>query len=108
MHHTTLRDTLFAVEDQTKRILDVLGTPSSSELDWITNTNAKLFVENHKVPGQKWCDLLPKAHPDALDLLSKLLQFDPKKRMSAEEALKHPFLSPCRDAKTEVCRLHMS
>jgi len=29
----------------------------------------------------------------AVDLLSKLLEFDPSKRLSAEEALQHPFMN---------------
>jgi mitogen-activated protein kinase 7 len=34
--------------------------------------------------------LYPKANPTALDLLQKLLTFDPAKRVGCEEALKHP------------------
>lgn len=34
--------------------------------------------------------LYPKANPTALDLLQKLLTFDPAKRIGCEEALKHP------------------
>lgn len=31
--------------------------------------------------------------PSALDLLKRLLAFDPNERITAEEALKHPYLS---------------
>lgn len=34
--------------------------------------------------------LFPQANPQALDLLGKLLAFDPSKRISCEEALQHP------------------
>ena len=38
-------------------------------------------------------DLLPGVAPDALSLLQNLLQFNPDKRMTAEEALTHPYLA---------------
>ena len=34
-----------------------------------------------------------------IDLLSKMLIFDYTKRITAEEALKHPFLNQCNDEK---------
>lgn len=38
-------------------------------------------------------DLFPDAPHDALDMLQSLLQFNPDKRMTAEEALSHPYLA---------------
>ena len=37
-------------------------------------------------------DCLPGASEDCLDLLNKLLQFNPDKRLSAIQALKHPYV----------------
>jgi mitogen-activated protein kinase 15 len=37
--------------------------------------------------------LLPGAPPDGIDLLRKLLVFDPRRRLSAEEALAHPYVA---------------
>lgn len=37
-------------------------------------------------------ELFPNADPLALDLLGKILEFDPAKRINAEEALKHQYL----------------
>ena len=31
-------------------------------------------------------------NPDAIDLLTKLLAFNPKKRITVEEALAHPYM----------------
>jgi serine/threonine protein kinase len=48
--------------------------------------------------------LYPRANPLALDALSKMLCFDPARRMSCEEALEHPFLKTWRDPSDEpIC-----
>jgi serine/threonine protein kinase len=52
--------------------------------------------------GKDFSVLFPKACPDALDLLKKLLTFDPSKRITLDETLKHPFLSGYHNEKDEV------
>jgi len=41
-------------------------------------------------------------NPLAIDLLSKLLCFDPNKRLTAEEALRHPYLKELHCPSDEV------
>lgn len=38
-------------------------------------------------------EMIPNAPPDGIDLLKRLLQFNPDKRLTAEEALKHPYVA---------------
>lgn len=38
-------------------------------------------------------DLLSGAPPDAIDLLEKLMVFNPDKRLTAEQALRHPYVA---------------
>jgi mitogen-activated protein kinase 7 len=52
-----------------------------------------------KIPFQ---NLYPRASPLAIDLLTKLLAFDPSKRITVEEALAHPYLSAYHDEEDEV------
>ena len=46
----------------------------------------------------------PNAPPECIDLLSKMLQIHPKKRITVEEALKHPFMAQLHTEEDEpVC-----
>ncbi len=45
---------------------------------------------------------LPEGIVEALDLLKKMLAFFPEDRISAEQALKHPFFASIRDVASEV------
>jgi serine/threonine protein kinase len=38
-------------------------------------------------------EMIPSAPKDAIDLISKLLTYDPNQRLSAKEVLDHPFIS---------------
>jgi len=48
--------------------------------------------------------MFPHANPLALDLLAKMLNFDPAKRITCEQALEHPYLAVWHDPTDEpVC-----
>lgn len=54
-----------------------------------------------KIPFQT---LFRQANPDALDILDRMLAFDPSQRISVEEALEHRYLQIWHDASDEpVC-----
>ena len=40
-----------------------------------------------------WTTLFPDADPLALDLIDKMLVFNPQERITVAEALKHPYLA---------------
>ena len=59
--------------------------------------NSKIFTnDDHNNFKKNFTSILP---PEGIDLLLKMLSFDPETRISAEEALKHPFLKDlhCED-----------
>ncbi len=45
--------------------------------------------------------MFPKTNDLALDLLEKLLAFNPAKRITVEDALRHPYLEPYHDPDDE-------
>lgn len=45
--------------------------------------------------------LFPNASPLAIDLLDRCLTFNPKKRITCEEALRHPYLASYHDPEDE-------
>lgn len=89
---------------QLRLIFDKLGAPSQQELRLIENEQAAKFVAGlrpkHKEPtgAVAYASLFPTAPPTLIDLLCSLLRFDPSKRLTAEEALKHPYLEAYHEA----------
>ncbi|KAG1889639.1 CMGC MAPK protein kinase [Suillus fuscotomentosus] len=51
--------------------------------------------------GRKFQSLFPKATPEAIDFLQRTLTFDPKKRLTVDEALNHPYLAAYHDPEDE-------
>jgi len=52
-------------------------------------------------PRQPWSRLYPNADPRALDLLDKMLAFNPNNRISVEDALAHPYFNSLHDPTDE-------
>jgi len=99
---------------QLRIIQDVVGKPSEEELGFITSDKAKRFMEKQRVKEKvPWDKVYPKyvtVQPgppvcdEAFDLLDKMLQFDPRKRLSVEDALRHPYLKTLHHEDDEpVC-----
>ncbi|KRX09132.1 Protein kinase-like domain [Pseudocohnilembus persalinus] len=77
-----------------KLIFENLGTPSEQEISQIPKKKYRDLVRQFLPKQPKpWQRLFPRASPEAIDLLSKLLCFDSKKRLTAAQALEHPYLT---------------
>lgn len=88
--------------DQLNQILHVLGTPDELTLSRIGSMRAQEYVRNlpRKSPMQLQA-IFPHASPLAIDLLRKLLAFDPANRIDVTSALAHPYLQIWHDPNEE-------
>ena len=75
--------------DQLGKIFAALGTPKPSQ--WPDMPYLPDYVEYQYVAAPPLRTLLPMASDDALDLLSKMLTYDPKARITAQQALEHRY-----------------
>ncbi|CAL1699346.1 unnamed protein product [Somion occarium] len=92
--------------------------PSGTETGFMTEYVATRWVHSRRdafgrsrdyiraLPFRKkkpFATLFPNANPLAVDFLTKSLTFDPKKRITVEEALAHPYLEAYHDPDDEPC-----
>lgn len=76
--------------DQLGKIFAAFGTPTSSQ--WSDMAYLPDYVEYQYVPAPPLRSLFPMASDDALDLLGKMFTYDPKSRISVQQALEHRYL----------------
>jgi serine/threonine protein kinase len=87
--------------DQLVEIIKVLGTPTREEIKCM-NPNYTEF-KFPQIKAHPWHKVYSKRiPPEAVDLVSRLLQYSPHLRSSALDALMHPFFDELRDPNTRL------
>lgn len=92
MGELLLRVPLFAGQTDIQQITmmcQLLGTPN--EKDWPGHKTLPTYMPLEQLPGNPLKQVFPAASPDSIDMLQKLLQYDPVKRISAGDALHHNY-----------------
>lgn len=95
--------------DQINKIIAVIGTPGEEALNEIPNERSREFLES--LPRQApvpFHEIYPQRSSICLDLLKKLLEFSPLCRLTADQALEHPYFAEYHDPEDEVCFLFIS
>uniref|UniRef100_A0A0K0EPE0 Stress-activated protein kinase JNK n=1 Tax=Strongyloides stercoralis TaxID=6248 RepID=A0A0K0EPE0_STRER len=96
--------------DQWTKIVAQLGTPDDSFIDKLQSSVANYVRQRPRIESCKWEQLFPTNNfpadsihasltaEHARDLLSRMLQIDPDKRITVDEALEHPYVRIWYDA----------
>ncbi|CAF2239461.1 unnamed protein product [Rotaria magnacalcarata] len=106
--------------DQLNKIFDIIGTPSLETLHELCSPSTygyisrlepkpkqnfnQLFGFKYDVTGET---IISGVSPQGVDLLDRLLSFDPRLRPTAEEALAHPYLTEYHDPEDEPTTTRM-
>lgn len=87
---------------QLNPILKLCGTPSEEILEKITSQDAKNWIRSlPKTPRRNFREVFPTTTAEGADLLEKMLDLDADKRITAEQALAHPYLEDFADPSDE-------
>jgi serine/threonine protein kinase len=86
-----------------RMIVSVVGTPAAEDYTFASEKAIAFIMQMEKRQKQSLDKMFPSASPQAIDLLTKLLVFDPKKRLTAEQALEHPYMQELHDPEDEPC-----
>ncbi|MBN3291656.1 MK15 kinase, partial [Polypterus senegalus] len=89
--------------NQIEKIMSVIPPPSHEDIASIKSEYGASVIQRMMArPRVLLEEMLPPSIPsDALDLLNKLLVFNPDKRLTAEEALGHPYVRRFRNISKE-------
>eukprot|EP00768_Dysnectes_brevis_P007693 gnl/Dysnectes_brevis/658_a726_2867.p1 GENE.gnl/Dysnectes_brevis/658_a726_2867~~gnl/Dysnectes_brevis/658_a726_2867.p1 ORF type:complete len:378 (-),score=132.92 gnl/Dysnectes_brevis/658_a726_2867:110-1243(-) len=80
--------------NQLDKIIEITGRPTAEDIEAVQSPFAATMLES--LPPSKprsLTQMYPGASPEALDLLRRFLQFNPSRRITADEALRHPYVA---------------
>jgi len=90
--------------DQLNVIFDVIGSPDEESMGFVTDPNAVLYLRSLSQKKKNKINFktkFPGSSDESLDLLQKMLIFDPHKRITVNECLEHSFFQSIRDPNKE-------
>ena len=90
--------------DQLNIIFDVIGSPDEESMGFVSDPNAVLYLKSLSQKKKNKINFkakFPGSSEESLDLLQKMLIFDPKKRITVQQSLEHPFFKSIRDPRKE-------
>ena len=89
--------------DQLSVIFSVIGTPTEEQMSFVTDAKALDYLKSFDAcPRIDLKTKYPAATSEALDLLSKMLVFNPFFRITLDDCLNHPFVQEVRKKSIET------
>ncbi|KAF8670036.1 hypothetical protein HU200_051227 [Digitaria exilis] len=83
-------------------IQKLVGSPDDTSLGFLRSDNARRYVRSlPQYPKQHFGARFPTMTSGAVDLLERMLVFDPSKRITVDEALCHPYLASLHQINDE-------
>jgi mitogen-activated protein kinase 15 len=80
--------------NQLERVLECTGKPTAEDVASIKSPFASTMIESiTSLRHKSLAEFFPGASAEALDLIAKCLHFNPDKRITAYEALRHPYVA---------------
>ncbi|CAN6483754.1 unnamed protein product [Victoria cruziana] len=101
------RQPLFPGRDhvhQLRLLMELIGTPTDNDLGFVSENARRYIQQLPRHARQSFTQKFPHVHPLAIDLVERMLTFDPRQRITVEDALAHPYLASLHDISDEpVC-----
>nr|AYM94356.1 mitogen-activated protein kinase 1 [Bangia atropurpurea] len=85
--------------DQVRRIIKLTGKPGPDVISQLRHPSMEALVaqQSSSAPPD-WSRLFPRASPDEVQLMRAMLEFDPRRRITAADALRHPYFAEWRES----------
>ncbi|XP_067103546.1 dual specificity protein kinase CLK4 isoform X1 [Osmerus mordax] len=74
------------------------------KLDWDPRGSSGRYVRRHCRPLKEYMVSQSSEHEQLFDLIRKMMEFDPSRRLSMNQALRHPFFSCLRKASSSSAK----
>nr|WLO59335.1 mitogen-activated protein kinase p38 [Cherax destructor] len=88
--------------DQLNKIMKLVGTPNKDLIDKLSSEEARNYIRSLPQMRKKdFRQVFRGANPLAVDLLEKMLELDSERRVTAVQALAHPYLAQYADPTDE-------
>jgi len=95
--------------NQLEKIIEKIGYPSEGEQAALETPYMKTMLDNLRTGAEsarakEWSSIVPSARDDeaAISLVSRMLTWDPTKRLTSEQGILHPYCAQFHDPATEL------